>query len=331
MEAILVEQSFQQTGCTSDECLVEAGKLLGVQKMLAGSVGKFGTVYTIELRIIDVQSGKIEASATYDYRGEMEKLLLEGCTQAIGKVLLAYDKKSKISSFSHLQIITDVLDTDILLDSLARGQGKTPLLSVIPGLHQLRIDHDFYVPVFEELNLTAGDTLIKKYHMEKAWASLVLKGYPAQAAYTIADHQGTLSEAPTLKIAAGKHVLKVSAPYFYQQEKDIRISRGVKMPLDIRLTYGGDDLVQIQKRQKWLNVGSLTSLGLTLVSAVLARTFYDKYKQAQNSSDAADYKKLTQTFDTTTIVFAALTATISVATVWNWLKTSRLKKELNIP
>jgi len=34
MEDILKEQGFQQTGCTSNECVVEAGKLLGVQKML---------------------------------------------------------------------------------------------------------------------------------------------------------------------------------------------------------------------------------------------------------------------------------------------------------
>ncbi|MCM8782600.1 MAG: CsgG/HfaB family protein [Candidatus Omnitrophica bacterium] len=48
MEEILKEQGFQQSGCTSDMCAVEAGQLLGVQKMLTGSVGKFGKLFTID-------------------------------------------------------------------------------------------------------------------------------------------------------------------------------------------------------------------------------------------------------------------------------------------
>ena len=50
MEEILKEQGFQQSGCTSDMCAVEAGQLLGVEKMLTGSVGKFGKLFTIELQ-----------------------------------------------------------------------------------------------------------------------------------------------------------------------------------------------------------------------------------------------------------------------------------------
>ena len=37
---VLVEQGFQQTGCTSDECAVEVGALLGVQYMIAKMVNQ---------------------------------------------------------------------------------------------------------------------------------------------------------------------------------------------------------------------------------------------------------------------------------------------------
>jgi len=37
MEMILQEQGFQQTGCSSAECAVEVGKLLGVSKMITGN------------------------------------------------------------------------------------------------------------------------------------------------------------------------------------------------------------------------------------------------------------------------------------------------------
>ena len=39
MQDILKEQGFQQTGCTSAECAVEVGAMLGVQKMISGSFG----------------------------------------------------------------------------------------------------------------------------------------------------------------------------------------------------------------------------------------------------------------------------------------------------
>ena len=36
MENILTEQGFQLTDCTSDECVIEVGQLLGVERMIAG-------------------------------------------------------------------------------------------------------------------------------------------------------------------------------------------------------------------------------------------------------------------------------------------------------
>lgn len=81
LESILSEQNFQLSGCTSTECLVEVGQLLGVQAMVGGSVGKFGNLYTINIRMIDVESGSMINQATFDYSGGMEKLLTDGLKQ----------------------------------------------------------------------------------------------------------------------------------------------------------------------------------------------------------------------------------------------------------
>ena len=40
MGLVLQEQGFQQTGCTSAECAVEVGQVLGVQFIITGSIGK---------------------------------------------------------------------------------------------------------------------------------------------------------------------------------------------------------------------------------------------------------------------------------------------------
>ncbi len=75
MNEILTEQGFQQTGCTSDACAVEIGKLLNVQRIVAGSIGKIGAVYTVSLRMIDVESGVIVMTVTEDCPCSIEKVL----------------------------------------------------------------------------------------------------------------------------------------------------------------------------------------------------------------------------------------------------------------
>ncbi len=85
MDEILGEQGFQQSGCVSDECLVEIGRLVGVQQMIGGTIGKIGQTYTLDLRIIDVQTGRILKTVSDDYRGAADGLLgiLEDAAQKI--------------------------------------------------------------------------------------------------------------------------------------------------------------------------------------------------------------------------------------------------------
>lgn len=76
MESILKEQAFQQSGACSDEaCIVEMGQVLGIEKIIAGSIGRVGKAYSINIRIISVQTGKITNSVSHNYTGPIENLL----------------------------------------------------------------------------------------------------------------------------------------------------------------------------------------------------------------------------------------------------------------
>jgi len=78
MEEVLKEQAFQLTGaCTESSCLVEVGNLLAVHYMVGGSVTHIGSLYSIEARIIDIESGDIIASVIEDYNGPIENLLVQ--------------------------------------------------------------------------------------------------------------------------------------------------------------------------------------------------------------------------------------------------------------
>ncbi|OIN97590.1 hypothetical protein AUJ66_02585 [Candidatus Desantisbacteria bacterium CG1_02_38_46] len=87
MEQILKEQQFQLAGCTSEECIVQAGQLLGVRKMFTGFVGKVGTTYLITLKIIDVESGKIDRVETEECDKCEESALLISIKNITNKII----------------------------------------------------------------------------------------------------------------------------------------------------------------------------------------------------------------------------------------------------
>ncbi|MDP7121572.1 MAG: hypothetical protein QF770_04805, partial [Candidatus Marinimicrobia bacterium] len=88
MEEVLQEQGFQLTGCTSivarnllplyfEECAVEVGQLLGVQNMIGGSIGRVGETFTLDVRMISVQSGISLMTKQKTYAGKVDGLIIE--------------------------------------------------------------------------------------------------------------------------------------------------------------------------------------------------------------------------------------------------------------
>jgi hypothetical protein len=71
IDKILKEQKFQHSGCTDSECAVEIGQLLNADVSVIGTASKFGKTYTLDCRIIDVESGEALQSASYTHTGEM--------------------------------------------------------------------------------------------------------------------------------------------------------------------------------------------------------------------------------------------------------------------
>jgi TolB-like protein len=78
IKAVLQEQGFQQTeACSQVECVVEAGRILNVQRMFAGSIGKIGRTFNVTVQIIDVTTAQIAMSKSRQHSGAVEELLSE--------------------------------------------------------------------------------------------------------------------------------------------------------------------------------------------------------------------------------------------------------------
>ncbi len=76
IRALMQELGFQQSGACSDvECVAEAGKILKVEKMFAGTIGKVGKMYSVNVQLIDVGTARIEINKAQPYDGTVEGLM----------------------------------------------------------------------------------------------------------------------------------------------------------------------------------------------------------------------------------------------------------------
>jgi len=76
MQDILKEHAFQMSGACNDEgCMIEMGQILGVETLIGGSIGKLGDMFLVNLRAIDIRSGRISAVVSEDISGSIEKVV----------------------------------------------------------------------------------------------------------------------------------------------------------------------------------------------------------------------------------------------------------------
>ncbi len=188
MEQVLTEQNFQLTGCTSDDCAVEVGQLLGVTVMLAGSIGKVGSTFSIDLRTIDVQTGRIASSLIRNYRGEIDGLLDEMRFVASELVkLLASDVGAELPAEPAPALATirsEPAGARVTLDDVPVG--NTPLDSLVLSPdkpNRLTINLEGYSPIDTGLVPTAGEQYDLAWNLValKSWLSVTSTPYGAVA------------------------------------------------------------------------------------------------------------------------------------------------------
>lgn len=95
MDQILKEQAFQSSGaCSGSECQVQMGRLLGVDRLLIGSIGKLGSLYTLNVRMLNVETGEVEQSISQDHQGAIEDLVRGPIRAVAAKLAWAVTSKN---------------------------------------------------------------------------------------------------------------------------------------------------------------------------------------------------------------------------------------------
>jgi len=158
IEKILEEQMFQHSGCTDSECAVEIGQLLNADFTVIGTAGKFGSTYTIQTRIINVETGEAVKSADFTHKGEIDELLNTGIENIIQE-LLDMDKKPinvipTVSNVGFLKVSVYPKLAHIYVDDSL----KSNYTELTTGKHTLKVSYPGYDDYTNEIEIKLDET-----------------------------------------------------------------------------------------------------------------------------------------------------------------------------
>jgi curli biogenesis system outer membrane secretion channel CsgG len=86
LEKVMKELELGQSGIIEEGKAREIGRMVGAGAILTGSVSRLGNTMRIDVRLIDVESGKILAAANEITEGDLQALS-RACNSLVNKII----------------------------------------------------------------------------------------------------------------------------------------------------------------------------------------------------------------------------------------------------
>ena len=131
-----------EQSCTGEEkCLAAIGKRLGVDLVVTGTVGSLGDNYVLNIKVVDVATGKSQRMQSDPLRGSPDELI-EGVRVAAYKLLAPGQIHGAV------QIQSDLVGAEVAVDGQSYGKTPLPNQGVIAklalGTHKLHVQAQGY-------------------------------------------------------------------------------------------------------------------------------------------------------------------------------------------
>lgn len=147
--------------CTGDvACLVEAGRLLGVDRIISGNVGGLADSYVVNLKIVDVASGKELRRVQETISGRPGQLIEAVRVAAYGLVAPERLRGS-------LAVLANVPAAEVHLDGKLLGRTPLPVQRGLKaGEHTVRVSKGGYLDVVQAVRVRFQKTAEVVVRME---------------------------------------------------------------------------------------------------------------------------------------------------------------------
>ena len=223
MGEILKEQGLQQSGCVSSECAVEVGAALGAQLIIIGSISKVGTIFSVNARMLDVETSRILKSINYDQMGNIGLLLTKGMREAAAKLLNVVVKPAA-PSIGTVSFTSEYQGVDIFVNE--EQIGSVPLLkNYTVGVYEFSASKLNYETYEGEFEIRTNDTTEVFIKLKPKVTSLTINSNKGVVVYLNDENYGMINQNSLTidSVTAGSHVIKGMLKGYYENEKTVNV------------------------------------------------------------------------------------------------------------
>lgn len=262
MKAILDEQEFQLSGCTSSECVVEVGQLLSVEYMIAGEVTKTFDLYSLHVRLISVESGEVLAQVVEDYEGAARDFITGTVRNAALKLAAeagtgrgetaSQSVQNVITQTGRVSFVLNVAPVNVFIDGYYSGENstKTVNLSLPAGDHKIRLSAPGYRDYEKTLSVLPDQNIEYSVELQKGAAAVgvadvktgivVVRSTPDGARVYFDGRDAGTTPVQIPKAGAGRHSLRVEKALYhaYLEEIDVQPDGIVQILAELQPAFG---------------------------------------------------------------------------------------------
>lgn len=229
MDEILKEQGFQILGCTNTECAIEIGKIVGVQKVILGSVDKVSDLISVNIRLVNVETGIIEKNVMFDCENcdlvDVMKNSLYRVSRNIAGIDIKYENNKKNISTSNDNEYYSINDTLINVTIINKRLLKKNSL-IGRYIDYLEFSFDFYNNYSKDISAIAGDVIfIDKNTQEQIFALNIIQDLKIKSKSS-KKWTGHMVYLETVKSHSYLNFVDISELYTFFDAKSIRYSDG---------------------------------------------------------------------------------------------------------
>ncbi len=246
IDKILKEQKFQHSGCTDSKCAVEIGQLLNADLTVIGTASKFGKTYTMDCRIINVESGQALTSASFTHTGEIDELVKDGIESISHHLLgLPYQKKrvaqsSPISSGygATLEITSNPPGADIFIGGNYFDITPIILPDFPAGEYDIEMKLDGYENYSTSVKLLPRGSRVVNKELVIIPAYLSFTGWPSSNFVDIEIDGNTRTPfGQRIQVTRGQHIIKISANNHIDYEDTVTAFAGRTIYVNYNLKH----------------------------------------------------------------------------------------------
>ena len=140
----------QCTGAAA--CLTAVGRALGVQRIVAGNVGALGSDYVLNVKLLEVDSGRELRRLQMALRGASAQLI-----EAVRVAAYRLVAPQKLRGALH--VLANIAGARVTLDGRYLGKTPVPIVDGLPvGEHQLRVSKAQYLDVEQSVAIRLQKT-----------------------------------------------------------------------------------------------------------------------------------------------------------------------------